>query len=77
MRSIRHLLSYETPFETDDRGLYFDGIYDSLEISGLHIALQGTFAFWLFPKGAGTVLSQTTEENHVKSKVYSLMFDSA
>jgi hypothetical protein len=61
MRSIRHLLSYETPFETDDRGLYFDGIYDCLQISGLHIALKGSFAFWMYPKGTGTILSKTVE----------------
>jgi len=75
LRSFRMLLDVETPFETDDRGLFFDGIYDAVEITGIHVALNGTFGSWIQPQETGTFLSRSKYTSKGYKKIYEITYD--
>lgn len=49
------------PYAVDDRGLWFDGRYTYLTVSGLTLHLSSTQIFWTKPHGDGTLFSNSIE----------------
>jgi hypothetical protein len=57
-------MSREDPYAVDDRGLWFDGRYNYLTISGLVFGPYQTSIFWIKPHGDGVIMSNNNNSGN-------------